>query len=66
MSKSTKLGPVDLAYKVLETKTHQDGLDLFTAQAIIAVAKHLSPANRDKLNSMSLVKAVDICWKLVK
>lgn len=62
---TTQNGTVDLARRVLETKTHQKGLDYFTASAIVQVADALSPANRDKLNAMSIPQAANIVWKLV-
>lgn len=40
-------------------------LDATTASMLCAVADALTPANREKFDSMALVRAVDIGWKLV-
>lgn len=65
----TGKNPVEAAREVVERKSARrvDGvlLDLTTAGAIVAVADALSPANREKLEGMSITRAADIVWKLV-
>lgn len=50
------------------TATFFDGilLDHFTASAIQAVVKALKPENVDRMRTMTLPRAADVCWKLLE
>lgn len=65
----TALNPVQAAQLVMASGGCKiiDGvlLDHFTASAIVAVNNALSPAGQEKLAGMTLVRAADICFKLI-
>lgn len=61
---------IEMAQKVFDSKTAEefDGvlLDITTANCMLTVHRELSPENQAKLEGLELVKAANICWKLVR
>jgi hypothetical protein len=66
----TGANAIDAAYRVSERGQAEqvDGvlLDLMSAHAIVAVHRALSPANQAKYETVSVTRAAEIAWRLVK
>jgi hypothetical protein len=41
-------------------------VDSFTASAVVSVSDQLNETNRAKFHSLSLLRMVDVTWKLVR
>jgi hypothetical protein len=69
MAPAASTRPVAAAREVLEHRSVRmvDGvlLDLFTANAVVQVADAPSERNRERLDGLPLVRAVELVWRVL-
>ena len=68
VARPRKNAPGEYDAKPYFTGSHRGwvAVDAFTASAVVRVYNALSPANREKFDKLSLTRAVDITWSVLK